>query len=88
MKIVVLWKEDTDYAREVREWMQEFTHETGKEVESLNPVSTEGETFATARDILQFPAVVAVREDGAVLNQWLGTPLPQFDEVLFFVKEI
>lgn len=88
MKVVCLWKDQTDYAREVMDWMREFTHETGKEVESMDPESIEGEIFVRARDILQFPAVVAVSDDGQVLRQWLGTPMPQFDEVLYYIKDI
>ncbi|MBQ3310246.1 hypothetical protein IJG73_02290 [Candidatus Saccharibacteria bacterium] len=88
MRIVCVWKDNTDYAREVTDWLSEFKRETGKEVESLDPESTEGEIFVRARDMLQFPAVVALADDGTVLREWKGTPMPQFDEVLYYVKEI
>lgn len=87
MRVVMVWKDNTDYAREVMDWMQEFEHETGLAVESLDPETTEGEIFVRARDMLEYPAIVAVNDDGMVLQEWKGTPLPQFDEVLYYVKE-
>ena len=88
MRVVCVWKDNTDYAREVTDWMEEFRKETGRDVESLDPESIQGEIFVRARDILQFPAVVALSDDGAVLNEWKGTPMPQFDDVLYYVKEV
>lgn len=88
MRVVCVWKDNTDYAREVTDWMTEFHRETGKEVESLDPESIEGEIFVRSRDMLEYPSVVALADDGAVLHEWKGTPLPQFDEVLYYVKEV
>ncbi|MBR0403302.1 hypothetical protein IJI55_02010 [Candidatus Saccharibacteria bacterium] len=87
MKVVVVWRDNTDYAREVEMWMNDFQHDTGKEVESLDPDSVEGEIFAKARDIVEYPSVVAVSDDGAVLKIWRGTPMPQIDEVSYYVRE-
>ena len=88
MKVAVVWKDNTDYAREVTDWIQEFEQDTGKTVESIDPESIEGEIFVRARDMLEFPAVVALADDGTVLREWKGTPLPQFDEVSYYVKEV
>ena len=88
MKVVCLYRDDTDYAREVTDWMQEFTRETGREVEVMDPDSVEGEIFTKAHDILQFPMLVAVTNDGVVHEKWGGTPLPQFDEVVYYLREM
>ena len=87
MKVVVVWRDNTDYAREVIMWLDDFKHDTGKEAESLDPDSVEGEIFARARDIVEYPSVVAVSDDGAVLKIWRGTPMPQIDEVNYYVRE-
>ena len=88
MKVVCLYREDTDYAREVTDWMHEFERETGKRIEVLDPDSVDGDIFTRAHDILQFPMVVALTNDGVVHKKWGGTPLPQFDEVLYYLKDI
>ena len=87
MRVVCVWRDNTDYAREVIMWMDDFKHDTGKDVESLDPDSIDGEIFVKARDIVEYPTVVAVADDGTVLKSWRGTPLPQIDEVSYYVRE-
>lgn len=84
MRIVMVWRDNTDYAREVTNWLAEFQRETGKEVESLDPDTIEGEIFVQARDIVQYPSIVVVDKDGVVSKKWSGTPLPQFSEVSYY----
>lgn len=88
MRLVVVWRDNTDHAREVIDWMKEFKIETGREAESLDPDTVEGEMFVQTRDIMRYPAVVAIDDRGAVLKRWLGTPLPQFDEVSYYTQEV
>ena len=89
MKLTILWNEQTDYAREVREWTRDFVADTGKDnIINLDPETIEGERFAGVYDILQFPAVVVTDDDGRLLQMWKGTPMPQIDEVSYFAKDI
>ncbi|MBQ3409857.1 hypothetical protein IJG66_00655 [Candidatus Saccharibacteria bacterium] len=88
MRVVCLYRDDTDYAREVTDWMYDFKKETGREVEVMDPDSIDGEIFTKAHDILQFPMIVAVTNDGVVQKKWGGTPLPQFDEVVYYLREM
>lgn len=84
MRLVCVWRDNTDYAREVITWLSDFQHHTGMDVESLDPDTVEGESFVRARDIMEFPSVVAVADDGRVLRLWRGTPMPQIDEVAYY----
>ncbi|MBQ3309215.1 hypothetical protein IJG78_00900 [Candidatus Saccharibacteria bacterium] len=89
MRLVLLWSEETDYASEVREWLRDFAHDTGgKEIESLDPASREGESLATAYDVLQFPAIMLLDDDGRLLQIWKGTPMPQIEQVAFWAKDV
>lgn len=89
MKLTILWNEQTDYAREVREWKRDFVADTGKEaIIDLDPETLDGERFAQTYDILQHPAVVVTDEDGRLIQMWKGTPMPQIDEVSYFAKDI
>lgn len=87
MRLVIVWKEETDYAREVIDWMREFEHREGSgKIESINPETYKGESFVAAHDILQYPAIVVLDSDGRVLQEWKGTPLPQLDEVAYLAR--
>ena len=89
MKVIIDWNEQTDYASEVRSWMKDFEHDTGgtKKIESMDPYTLDGEQFAQMYDIVQFPTIIALDNDGKVLEQWSGTPLPQIEQVAIWAKD-
>ena len=82
MRIIVVYKEFSEYAREVTEWISEFEHRSGHEVETLDPEMPDGETFCVARDIVRYPTIVVADTEGKTYESWSGTPLPVIDEVL------
>ncbi len=90
MRLVILWREETDYASEVREWINDFHHDTGgtKEIESIDPDSREGESLSDAYDIVQYPTIMVIDDDGKLLEMWKGTPLPQIEQVNYWAKDI
>ncbi len=85
MRVVVLFKEETDYARQVTDYMRDFERQTGHVLETMNPETPDGVSFCRAYDILEFPTLVALSDDGQVQNQWRGLPLPTISEVSFYV---
>lgn len=85
MRVVAVWRERTDYAREVQDWMKQFEQERGIKVESVNPDSKEGELFVEARDLLQYPTVLVLTDAGMVVAEFKGRPLPQFAEVGYYL---
>ncbi|MBN9398287.1 hypothetical protein BGO18_01095 [Candidatus Saccharibacteria bacterium 47-87] len=85
MRVVVLYKEATDYARQVEDYLVDFKRQTGHDLETMNPESPNGISFCEAYDILEFPTLVALSDDGHVQNQWRGVPLPTISEVSYYV---
>ena len=87
MRAVIVWNEQTDYAREVREWLDDFDRTLGSgRIESIDPETREGSDFAAAYDVVEYPTIMALDEDsGKVLASWRGTPLPQVDQVAYWV---
>lgn len=85
MRVVVIFKEDTDYARQVLDYLRDFKRETGHELEQLNPESAAGISFCETYDILEYPTVVALSDGGELQNQWRGLPLPTISEVSYYV---
>jgi len=85
MRVVVLYKEATDYARQVEDYLVDFKRQTGHDLETMNPESPNGISFCEAYDILEFPTLVALSDDGHVQNQWRGVPLRTISEVSYYV---
>jgi len=86
MRVVVVYKDRTDYARSVIEYLRDFHHQTGHELEVMDPESPAGIDFCQVYDILSYPTVVAITDDGQMQNVWPGLPLPTISEVSFYVR--
>ncbi|MFZ1302027.1 MAG: hypothetical protein WAQ27_05660 [Candidatus Microsaccharimonas sp.] len=85
MRVVVLYKEQTDYARQVLDYLRDFKHQTGHDLETIDPESLPGIGFCETYDILEYPTIVALSDDGYLQNQWRGLPLPTISEVSYYV---
>lgn len=85
MKTYIIYKEFSDHGREVREYLRDFERETGKKLEEINPESREGESLCRAYDIVEYPTLLAVDDQGVMQQMWRGTPLPQISEVSYYV---
>ena len=85
MRIVVVYKEQTDYARTVDDYLRDFERQTGTSLEVIDPDSGEGSSFCSTYDIVEYPSIVAISADGALQNLWRGLPLPTISEVSYYV---
>jgi len=86
MRTVIIYKDETDYARTVTDYLRDFERQTGHTLETLNPDSTEGDLFCRAYDIVEYPTVIAISDDSVMQNMWTGLPLPTISEVSFYVQ--
>ena len=85
--LVCLTKSERDYSSTVDNFVEEFERRAGAgAITVMNPETIEGESFATAHDILEFPAIVAVDGNGTTMAEWKGLPLPSYDEVSYYAK--
>jgi len=85
MRVVVVYKNESDHAREVLDYLRDFERQTGHVLETLDPESKDGADTCRAYDIVEYPSVVAISDDGHMQNLWRGRPLPTISEVSFYV---
>jgi hypothetical protein len=81
MKVVILYRPNSEYARSVEEYVRELKLRTGKSVELVDVDSREGIQAAELYDSVQQPAVLALADDGHLLQSWIGEYLPLINEV-------
>lgn len=84
MRTAVIYKVESDHAREVLDYLRDFTRRTGRTLEEIDPESRDGANFCRVYDIVEYPTVVALSDDGRLLHQWRGRPLPTISEVSFY----
>jgi len=49
-----------------------------------NVDSREGTAMASLYDVVQYPAILVLREDGTLLKSWEGDTFPLMDEVVSY----
>jgi len=84
MRVVILYRSMSEHRRPVEEFMHEFERRTGKAIETLDPDSREGTTFALTYDIVEYPTMLALSSEGQVQALWRGLPLPTLSEVSYY----
>lgn len=87
MKLLVLYRPDSEHAREVEDFMRDLQRRHGVNpdtIDILNVDSREGAAMASLYDIMMYPSILAVANDGSVLKSWEGAELPLMDEVVSY----
>lgn len=85
MRVVVVYKNESDHAREVLDYLRDFERQTGHSLETLDPEKPDGIDFCRVYDIVEYPTLIALSDDSHMQNMWRGTPLPTISEVSYYV---
>lgn len=84
MRVVCVYREGEDYSRAVSDWLEDFYRRTGHQLEVLDPDRDPG--FCQAYDIVEYPSILAISDQGHVQAFWHGRDLPMFNEVLYYIS--
>ena len=85
MRVAVVYRYESDHAREVIDYLRDFNRQTGHELEEIDPDTPGGSGFCRVYDIVEYPTVVALSGSGQLQNMWRGRPLPTISEVSYYV---
>mgnify|MGYP000054657815 FL=1 len=85
MRVAVVYKYESDHAREVLDYLRDFSRQTGHDIEEIDPDTPDGTGFCRTYDIVEYPTMVALSDGGQLQSMWRGRPLPTISEVSFYV---
>ncbi len=84
-RVVVVYKPNSEYARIIEDYIRDFYRQTGRQLDTLDPETREGIAFCETYDVIEYPSIVAVSNDGQVLNSWRGLPpLPTMSDLSYY----
>lgn len=86
MRVIVVYKDKTDYARTVTDFLSSFERQTGHVLETMDPDLPNSQFFCTTYDIVEYPTIIAISDSGELQNSWRGLPLPTISEVSYYVQ--
>ena len=87
MKVVMLYRPNTEHERQALDYIRDFAMQTGKKLPTLDPDSPEGVDICRLYDIMQFPAILATDDEGHVQNLWTNYHMPTFSELSYYVPQ-
>lgn len=86
VKVVVLYRSNSEHGRKTEEFMHEFSRrypDIKLEAQSID--AREGSATASFYDIVSYPGILALQGDGSASAIWQGDSLPLIDEVAGYV---
>lgn len=87
MKVVILYHPNSEFARTVEEYARDFEHQRAKKIDLISLDTQEGSSLAALYDITRFPAMIATRDSGEMLNLWQDEQLPLMNEVAAYFDQ-
>lgn len=85
MKVVVLYRPKSEHSRKVEDFARDFSRfNSSRRLELVSLDTRDGASTATLYDVMQYPAILALRDDGQILKEWEGDMLPLMNEVAHY----
>lgn len=84
MRVAIIYKIESDHARPVIDYLRDFKRQTGHDIEQIDPDTREGSDFSRTYDIVEYPTIIALDDNGVMQNMWRGLPLPTISEVSYY----
>lgn len=89
MRVVVIYRPNSDHARRVEEYIADFERfHPGETIESISLDTSDGAHLAEVYGIMTYPAVLALAGDGSVQQQWEGADkLPLMNDLAYYAQQ-
>lgn len=84
MKIVVLYHPESDHNRAIVDFARDFKVIKTRSAELVSLETKEGAEKAKLYDIMEYPAILILDNNGQLVKNWQGMPLPLMDEVISY----
>lgn len=83
MKLLILYRPNSEHDTQVQSFVRDFQrqYDAGRNVQMVSLDSREGADTARLYDVVSYPAILVIGDNGALVALWQGTPLPLMDEV-------
>ncbi len=86
MKAVILYRPNSEHARVVEEYMHDFVRRNpSAKMELLSLDTIEGTDKVSLYGITQYPAILAMKDDGALMKHWEGVQFPLMNELAAYI---
>ena len=83
----MLYRPNSGHARKVEEFVREFNRNyVNYKLELVDLNTRDGAATASLYEVMRYPAVLALANDGQLLKEWEGESLPLLSEVSYYAN--
>ena len=86
MKIHILYRPKSEHATTVESYVRDFARRGYTNMTLLSLDTREGSAEAALYDIMSYPAILAIADDGSLQKLWQGDELPLMDELSSYAR--
>jgi hypothetical protein len=87
MRVVILYHPNQEFAGLAEDFKRDFeARHKDREIELVSLETIEGAEMAKLYDVVRYPAILAVADDGQLQKLWQDRPLPLIDEVSAYAQ--
>lgn len=83
MKLLVLYRPNSEHETDVESYVRDFQrrYDVGRKLEMVSLNTRDGAATASLYDVVAYPAILVLGDDGSLVGFWQGMPLPLMDDV-------
>jgi hypothetical protein len=88
MKVLVLYRPNSEHGREMESFIRDFRYQHESDADKLDVVDVDtrdGVATASLYEIMQYPAVLVIADDGQLVKSWEGEHLPLMNEIAGYI---
>lgn len=88
MKVLVLYRQKSEHRQRVEDFIRDFKNQHPEsKVETMDVDQREGIATASLYDIVRYPSILALRDDGSVMEAWQGMDeMPRLDDISYYAS--
>ena len=86
MKVVVLFRSNSESERLTSDFLGDYQRQTGQTIQSVNADDVEGSQIGDLYEVVDYPAIIVTADDGSLIKIWQGSSLPTISEVSYYAS--
>lgn len=81
----MLYRPNSEHARVAEDFARDFSHQfRDSRLDMVDLNTRDGSSTASLYDVMQYPAILALTDDGQLVKEWEGQSLPLMNEVAYY----
>ena len=87
MRVIILYHPASGHSRIVEQYVHDFERQRGETIQSISLETKEGSAMASLYDVMQYPVLLVLSDDGQLRKSWEGEQLPLMNEVAGYYND-